>query len=255
MIRRIAAAVGFVLASLSPASAAGTRPKSSWRSYVNRPLSARSAADCVRRAPAQVGGTQGYSDSLNSGRCYVSIHPVSAPGLIYRDYLFFDDGLLMVFSSYGEGNEAHLTSAREFYFFPRSHALELALDPAALTVSVRNSDGARVVFDPHNAQIASVDRGAVTVSPRIDPAERGGVEFPSYAGLMLDAGFRIGESPSGRPEADSVFRSAQGQLCAVKNREVFLYTPDGEHDFKFTDVQLADWLQTRCPGLHVGHLK
>ncbi|MBI4425665.1 MAG: hypothetical protein HY554_18180, partial [Elusimicrobia bacterium] len=70
-------------------------------------------------------------------------------------------------------------------------------------------------------------------------------------GLMLDAGFRRGELPSGRPESESVFRSAYGQRCAVKNKEVFAYA-GGEPSFKFSDVELSAWLRTRCPGLSVG---
>jgi hypothetical protein len=41
-------------------------------------------------------------------------------------------------------------------------------------------------------------------------------------------------------------------LCAVKNRELFDYTPDGKHAFKFDDARLSAWLSTRCPGLHAG---
>ena len=224
-----------------------------WRGYIHEPSSARVSGTCVKRSPVAVGGTQGYSDALNSGKCFVSIDPISTPGLVYRSYAFFGDGLLMVFSSYGDGDmNSNLTSAREFFFFPRRGAPELAMDPKGGTVSVLMSDGGRADFAAATAQIASVDRGAVSVSPRIDPAERGGVEFAGYAGLMLDAGFRVGESPSGRPNATSTFHSAEGQLCTVTNRDLFNYTPDGDHVFKFTDVQLAAWLQTACPGLHVG---
>ena len=126
------------------------------------------------------------------------------------------------------------------------------MDAAAGAVSVRMSDGGRVVFNPATAQIASLERGAAIVSPRIDPADRGGVEIPRYAGLMLDAGFRLGESPSGRPNADSTFRDAQGRTCMVKNNELFNYTPDGDHALKFNDAQLSAWLTTRCPGLSAG---
>jgi hypothetical protein len=221
-----------------------------WRSYVNSGPSALASAPCAVSAPIVVGGTQGYADSLGGGKCYVSIHPM-AVGMIYRDYAFFDDGMLMVFNSYGDGEGPGMTSAREFYFFPRSSALALEMNAAAGTAVVRMSDGGRVSFAPATAQIASVDRGAVTVSPRIDPAERGGVEFSSYSGLMLDAGFRMGELPSGLPDGESTFRSAQGQLCRVKNREIFTYAGK-DHSFKFDDAALSAWLKTRCPGLAAG---
>ncbi len=214
-------------------------------------LASPAAADC-RVKPVHIGGTQVYGDRLDDGRCFVSAHSNQSHGLVYRDYTFYSDGMLMVFSSYGDGEDVStLTSAREFFFFPRSGALAVEADEAAKTLTVVMADGARATFDTAAAELASLDRGDVTVSPRFDPAERGGVEFPRYAGLMLDAGFRMGESPSGRAGAESTFRSAHGQTCTVRNPEVFSYA-HGEHEFKFTDAALAAFLRTRCPALHVG---
>lgn len=217
-------------------------------------FAALTAGACPRVAPTHIGGTQGYSDSMGSGKCFVSIDPIDTTNLIYKAYTFFDDGLMMVFSSYGDGEDSNpnLTSAREFWFFPRTAALALNMDAAAGTVSVRMSDGGTFTIAPETAQLKSLDRGSVTVSPRVDPAERGGVEITSYAGLMLDGGFRMGESPTGRPNADSTFRDAQGHLCAVKNNELFAYA-NGDHAFKYTDAQLKAWLRTRCPAINPGY--
>lgn len=224
-----------------------------WRSYAPARAAAANAAPCAEIKPVAIGGTQGYADSLGSGICYVSIDPMSTPGLVYRSYVFFSDGLLMVFSSYGDGEgNPNMTSAREFFFFPRRVAPDLAMDPKAGTVSVRMSDGGRADFDPATAQLSGFERGAVAVSPKIDPALRGGVEIPRYAGLMLDAGFRLGESPSGRPAAESTFRDAEGRTCTVKNSDLFSYASNGNHALKFTDVQLSAWLPTACPGLNAG---
>ena len=217
------------------------------------PARAAVVASCPRVDPSHIDNTQGYADGFGSGKCYVSIGAMSTTNLIYRGYSFFSDGLMMVFSSYGDGedNNPNLTSAREFFFFPRTGAMALEMDKAAGTVSVVMADGGRVHIEPATAQIKSLARGSVTVSPRIDPAERGGVEITSYTGLMLDAGFRMGESPSGRPNADSTFRDALGRKCTVKNNELFAYA-DGDHELKFTDAQLSAWLKTRCPKLTPG---
>lgn len=211
------------------------------------------AGACPRVAPSHIDNTQGYADGFGSGKCYVSIGAMSTENLIYRAYGFFSDGLMMVFSSYGDGedNNPNLTSAREFFFFPRLGAMALEMDHAAGTVSVVMADGGRAHIDPATAQLKSLARGSVTVSPRVDPAERGGVEVTSYAGLMLDAGFRMGESPSGRPNAESTFRDALGVSCTVKNNELFAYA-NGDHELKFTDAQLSAWLKIRCPKLTPG---
>ena len=106
-------------------------------------FSATAAGACPRVDPSFVGETQGYADGFSTGKCYVSIDPMSTPHLVYRGYSIFSDGLLMVFSSYGDGQESNpnLTSAREFYFFPRRAALELRMDKAGGTVSVVMTDG------------------------------------------------------------------------------------------------------------------
>ncbi len=230
-----------------------TASAQSARHYHPRFTALSGSGNCPSVAPAHIGGTQGYADSMGSGKCFVSIDPTNTDHLIYKAYTFFDDGLMMVFSSYGDGEDSNpnLTSAREFWFFPRSNPLTLHMDKAAGTISVTMSDGGTVTIDPATANPRSLDRGAVTVSPRVDPAERGGVEITSYAGLVLDGGFRMGESPTGRPNSDSTFRDAQGHLCAVKNSEVFSYA-NGDHAFKFTDAQLSAWLRTRCPNLTPG---
>lgn len=214
---------------------------------------AQAVSACPRVDPVHVGNTQGYADGFSSGKCYVSIGSMLVTDLIYRSYGFFSNGLLMVFNSYGDGedNNPNLTSAREFYFFPRTGALSLEMDKTAGTVSVVMADGGRVVINPETSQIASLERGSVMVAPRIDPADRGGVEITSYAGLMLDAGFRMGESPAGRPKADSTFRDAQGHLCTVKNTEVFAYA-NGDHELKHTDAELKAFLKVRCPNITPG---
>lgn len=232
-------AVFLVLPGLASAQA--------WRPYFKEAPSALSAPACERTDPVVVGGTQGYADSLSGGKCYVSIHPMST-GMVYRDYALFSDGMLMVFSSYGAAEGPDMTSAREYYFFPRSSPLRLRMDPAGGTVSVVMADGGVASFDPASAEISGLDRGTVTVSPRVDRAERGGVEISGYRGLMLDAGFRLGELPSGRPDAQSTFRSAEGQLCVVKNSEIFVYK-NGDHELKYDDAALSAWLKTRCPGI------
>ncbi|HAT72538.1 MAG TPA: hypothetical protein DCS63_06960 [Elusimicrobia bacterium] len=245
--------IKILLASAALAVFAAT-PSSAlaWRGYFHIPMAPRDGRICQQIDPVIIGKTQGYADRLGSNLCIVSVIPTETPGQVYRSYVFFDNGLLMVFSSYGEGEGPGMSSAREFFFFPRRGAPELKMDSHARTISVRMGDGGYAEIDPASAQIRELERGFVRVSPNMVPAERGGVEIPRYAGLMLDAGFRMGESPSGLPDGTSTFRSAWGETCTVKNRDVFSYSVGGGHAFKFTDAQLSAWLRTACPALHAG---
>lgn len=207
-----------------------------------------SAVDpCQEAGPEIVGRTQGYSRGMSSGRCFVAISPIDMPDLVYRSHVFFNDGMLMVFNSYGPGEDTRkYTSARVFYFFPRIGPIGVRLEPAATLLPVTMADGGEARFAAPTGQLASMERGEVTVSGRLEPEDRGGVEFPRYQGVLLDCGFRMGELPTGLPNGESVFRNAHGQVCAVKNRELFDYA-GGEPSFKFTDSALSAWLKTRCP--------
>lgn len=214
-------------------------------------LAAPLRAACPQVKPVIVGKTQAYADALGSGLCFISVDPSYTPTMVYRSYALFGDGLLMVFSSYGPQEGSQYTSAREFYFFPRRGTPELRVDEKAGKIEAVMANGDVVAFRPDTSDVKSVGRGEVTVSPRVDPDERGGVEFPRYGGLMLDAGFARGHSPADARDGRSVLRSAYGQLCTVQNSEIFAYA-SGDHALKYTDAELSAWLAVRCPGLYVG---
>jgi len=236
-------AAAFCLPSVASASG--------WRSYFKTGGAHKAAVACETVSPVVVGGTQGYSDALNDTTCFVSIDPTSTPNMIYRAFTLFSDGLFMVFNSYGPTEGSDMTSARQYYFFPRARLPHLDADAKAGTISVLMADGGRATFDPATAQIASFDRGGVTVSASLDRSVQGGVEISGYQGLLLDSGFHLGELPSSVPTGQSTFRSAQGQTCVVTNSEIF-DDSNGDSVFKFDDAALSKFLKTRCPALNVG---
>ncbi len=223
-----------------------------WRSYfkASSPSKAAAAA-CPAVAPQVIGGTQGYADTVQGAECFVSIDPENTMSMVYRDYAFFSDGMMMVFNSYGPQEGPTMTSAREYYFFPRSGLPLLKMDAKAGTVAVIMADGGRATFTAPTAQIAALDRGDVTVSPSLARSARGGVEITHYRGLLLDAGFRLGELPSGLPNGQSTFYTAAGQTCTVTNSEIFAYS-GYDNSFKFNDAALSAFLKKRCPALPVG---
>jgi hypothetical protein len=240
----------FLLAFAAALSLPAHASAQGWRSYFMEPAVSKAVETCETTAPVDLAGTQGYSGSLNDGLCFVSIDK-NTTGMIYRAYEFFGDGMLLVFNSYGAAEGPTMTSGLQFYFFPRTAALHLAMDPKAGTVSVVMADGGRATFDPASAQLSALDRGAVTVSPDLSRDARGGVTIADYRGLILEAGFHLGELPSSEPAGQSTFRSAEGQTCTVVNDEIFAYSGDDNH-FKFDDAQLSAFLKKRCPALHVG---
>lgn len=216
-------------------------------------LPSHAAAACTRVMPQVVGDTQVYMDDLGN-LCMVSVDYRDAyKTMVYRSYGLFSDGLIMVFNSYGHGTDvSRLTSAREFYVFPRNGTMAIHADDAANTLSVTHVNADRLHFDPATGQLSGTDRGTVALAPSVEPGNKGGLEFTSYRGLLLDAGFAMGRSPSGRRDASSTFRDAAGKTCTVQNKEIFQWDAAGEHSLKHDDAQLVGFLRFRCPQLDAG---
>lgn len=183
--------------------------------------------------------------------CYLSVHPMNSNNLVYRDYLFTGDGLMMVFNSYGEGPENETTAAREFYFFPRRQtAPDFVYDDAHNQLIVHHTDGYEYTFDYQTAQLTGISYSQVQVATSVLPANRGGVEVPFYKGLILDAGFKRGSSPTGDAAQSSTFRDEAGHTCRILNNRIFTYYGSGDVTFKFPQDQgLESFLHQNCPQL------
>ncbi len=183
--------------------------------------------------------------------CYLTIHPRDAfQTLIYRDFLFDDDGLFMVFNSYGPGDESKTTAAREFRFFPRGQGnLSYSHDPATQRLSVTTPSGKVFVFDSQKAVLISVSGSQITQDYSVNPNNRGGIEFAKNDGLMLDGGFTIGKSPSQSSKGKIVFKDADARQCQLANGDVYRYTLDDDVIFRYDDAQLKSVLNSKCPHL------
>lgn len=186
-----------------------------------------------------------------SEACFFSVVPQDAyVDLTYRDYLFTSHGLLMVFNSFGPGDESQNTAAREFMLFPRvSQQFTYKWNDDVRELEFVHVTGDKFIFDAKKGRLKSMDRAKVTVADYVEPSNRGGVEILNYPGLLLDSGFRIGNAPTSDASASSVFRDSKGATCKVKNSEIYKYTGGGDVIFKYSDKGLKTFLQSRCPKL------
>ncbi|MEK2647257.1 hypothetical protein [Bdellovibrio sp. BCCA] len=215
---------------------------------VARAVDSAKCPDIVeRRDGTQI--QQIWSSSTES--CFFSIHPLDGyVDLTYRDYMLGNDGLFMVFNSFGPGDESKTTAAREFFMFPRaSEAYSYKWDDNARELEVTHVTGDKFVFDTKKARLKSVTRANVKVADYIEPNNRGGVEVSNFQGLLVDSGFRVGNSPTSNSNGSSLIKDAAGKSCTVKNYELFKYTSDGDVIFKFDDKALSAFLQKRCSQL------
>lgn len=185
-----------------------------------------------------------------NGPCYIEIFPVWTMDMISRSYSYDDNGQLMIFSTYGRGDESRMTSAREFYFFPRKAAIGFRVVNNSI-IRLQLQNGSTLDFDGVNEKVVAFSGGTFSFDPRIIPQVRGGLELRPSTGLILDAGYRLGGSPILVPMGVAEFRDARGTVCSVQNQDLFSYSgANQDPEFKFsTDAQLKSFLQTKCPAL------
>lgn len=189
--------------------------------------------------------------------CWISVHPNNTFGtLIYRDYMFGNEGLLFVFNSYGEGPNSTSTGAREFYIFPRKQYPSFQVDEANNQVHVTTASGEVVSFDAATTRVAKMTESSFKESPKISDSNEGGFEILTHNKVVLDCGFTLGNSPSANPKRTCKFTDATNQSCSVKAGEVFKYTSDGDNDLAFQDdAALAQFLSQRCKNLDLSPLQ
>lgn len=184
----------------------------------------------------------------NEGVCFLSVRNFKSSGLVYRNYLFTSDGNLMIFNSFGWGDDSSSTGARDFYMFPRPQIkATYQWNDEARHLEVTDVTGGKSYFSYETAELIQMEKGQIFVDPKVHPDNRGGVEIRNYQGLILDIGWSIGRSPTQNPSGWATFTDSQGQTCRTQNRHLFSYGSDGDVYFKLSDAALGRFLARNCP--------
>ena len=189
--------------------------------------------------------------------CFVSIDPFTTLDLIYRSFLVENDGILMVFNSYGEGPNSTHTGAREYYLFPRKGMPDFSFDSDDL-FTLTLASGGKVQFRTEDMKMLSFEGANFREDSSINRENNGGLEISQFQGILLDVGFKLGSDPADQASKKSMFSDARGAQCELQNSEIFSYAVDGSGDIKFkflTDAKLADFLTDRCANLDLSSLK
>lgn len=187
--------------------------------------------------------------------CYLSTHSDASAKLIYRDYILTSNGSMLVFNSFGDGDEGSTTGAREYFFFPRKPSrFDYSLNPAEPILSIQFTNGDQILFSGEKAQPVKMNMASIEIDPEIRPDNQGGVEIKNYNGLLLDLGYAMGTAPSYRPKQKAEFRDPTGRRCQVVMKEIFEITR-ADSEFRFpTDLELKEYLSSRCPNLDLSSL-
>jgi hypothetical protein len=185
-----------------------------------------------------------------SNNCYLSIHPRNVFDLVYRDFLFDTKGIFMIFNSYGKGPDSSSTGAREYYFFPRTKAsFDVQYNATAKLLAVQLPSGKTAVFNTEKSILVSISGTTFTQDFDVNANNKGGIEITANDGLMMDGGFRVGQSPSQSPKDKTVFKDAEQNVCGLVNSDVYKYTSESDVIFKYNDTQLKAFLKKKCPKL------
>jgi len=164
--------------------------------------------------------------------------------MVYRSFLLTDDGLLMVFNSYSGQFDDKSDGAREFFFYTKSfNGFEWFVEGENLIVKAFDQRTFKVLLK--TAQLQEISGGKVKVADKVSPDNAGGLEVLNFENIYLDAGFRLGGSPSLDPQAKTIVKNPQGQSCVIPNGKAYEYLAGSAHLKPKADLQKA--VAVYCP--------
>lgn len=214
--------------------------------FLNSPL----FANCPEGREAVEGIQISQGEFVQTQTCYLSIRPRDTYGMLtYRSFMFTSRGLMMTFSSFGDGPSSTHTGASELIFLPLKQNPSYEIKSDKLVVTMAN--GSQVSFDLYKALPIELSGGEFLVRPVYQDDARRSVYLLSYTGLVLDLGFRAGMSPSWFLNRTSVFKDRDGVECEIKNGE-FFFKKNQETFYRHpTNKKINAFLKGRCPQLNL----
>jgi hypothetical protein len=183
----------------------------------------------------------------NSKTCYLSIQPIEKPNMIYRSYLFTNDGSFNIFNSFGIGKSSTTTGSRDYMLFPNilpNPAFQVFLEEDLLVVTATSNH--KFYYSLTSGELIEVTEAQFKSTLNIAKNNGGGLELRLDRGLLLDSGFQVGKSPTEVKANSSRFINAKGQICKIKNSSLFKYYNDDVY-FDWTEAQLKKLLKSQCP--------
>lgn len=196
-----------------------------------------------------IGGFQ-YHQMPSRQDCLLSVHPLIVEDLRYRDYLFSSSGELMVFNSYGEGNDSTHTGARVYTFFPRHGGLSFQELESEVWVHMPNPN-LEFGFSVKKAALVAAKGAEIFEDYNVTPENKGGLEVRIQTGIMLDSGFALGKDPRSNLTGTSKFVDPHGNQCEQKNSDLYDVVDEGDLVLKRSDEELKSYLLKVCPQLRL----
>ena len=191
----------------------------------------------LNRAKIQTG-------QFRDGDCFVSISDTKTASLIYRSHLFTDQGLQMVFNSYGYGPTETHTGARIFFHPAQQKSLDLRIQGNTLELQLAN--GNRIYFDTVQYRFSQLSDIKYLEDISVNRNNQGGIVINSSPTAYFDFGFRLGGSPLLNLDGSFLYIVPGRPYCQLRNNLVlrrvqtdveWRYSPYGE---------LENFVRGRC---------
>lgn len=185
----------------------------------------------------------------NDKTCWLSVNP-DGKRLIYRSYLLDQDGLFMIFNSYGNGPNTTHTGARVFYFLPIGPQLPQVRSHEK-SVTVITSSSLMLDIDTQSGRWISISDGQIREDLSIRRDNQGGIEFFDLKKrILLDAGFSLGRDPRWNPNGYSQLTDGHKQTCQIHNHLIYQYDDQGDIQMRYPQMfDLYQFLIIHCPHL------
>jgi len=185
---------------------------------------------------------------IPDGSCWHLTGASDRWNLIYRDFIFDDQGFVLVFSSYGEGDENRSAGAREYIYFPRRNPMEFVTDSRG--IQVRFTNGVTAFHSADDGSWRNVIGGSIEESRKIYPGDNGGWKLTPHSGVLVDFGFKFGGGPSADKKGRAQFSDLNGLVCEMDNKEFLYWDRRSAPHMKFpSDENMRAFLVERCPHL------
>lgn len=215
---------------------------------------AAAAQDAAAGSCPDISGKYGADKSYQDMFCMIKVMADATDSMSNRSLLFTDAGLIQVFNNFHgrTSSNSDSTGARVYYLFPIRMKKEISsVDESH--ISVTHPSGVRFDFDK-DGKLSSPDL-EVSVSKDINSANKSGIEIGNLRnGLVVDLGYRIGNTPTLNKNAIVTVTDKNKRKCDLENSE-FNKIQKGEAELIYkTNKALHGFLARRCPGLDISDL-
>lgn len=153
--------------------------------------------------------------------CLVQVTPLEKPALVYREYVFDENGRWLVFDSI-DGPYETATAQQNFFLFPA--VLPPRFERRGEQMVVIMANGGEVFFSATSRFVDSTGAGLViSEDPQVDLTSGGHLRIEKYDAILLDTGWKIGDRAYRDPQASSRLLKTGSAPCSIVNADLFAY--------------------------------